>query len=237
MERQDGATGITAGPTTAVAVTFTPNARRLGIASALGTVLFAVAYVPVLIIGFFSLASSHNAMGDPVFAILEILIVLSMPLMIGLMVAVHAWAPADSKVFSLMALVFVSLLAGVTTSVHFVLLTVGRQVAFTGQTWMPLLLSFTWPSVTYALDVLAWDVFFALSALFAVPVFGGTRLTNSIRALLLVSGILALAGVSGVVVGNMQLRNIGIAGYAAVFPIAALLLAILFERTPPREAV
>jgi hypothetical protein len=31
----------------------------------------------------------------------------------------------------------------------------------------------------------------------------------------------------------MQLRNIGIVGYAGVFPVAALLLAILFQRTPP----
>ena len=216
-------------------MTFTASARRLGIVSALGTVLAGVAYVPVLIIGFFSLASSRNAMGDPVFAILEILIVVSMPLMIGLMVAVHAWAPADSKVFSLIALVFVSLLAGLTMSVHFVLLTVGRQAMFTGQAWMPLFVSFTWPSVAYALDVLAWDVFFALSALFAAPVFTGTRLARSIRMLLLVSGTLALAGTSGAFVGNMQLRNIGIAGYAGVFPIAALMLAILFHRTPPRE--
>jgi hypothetical protein len=34
----------------------------------------------------------------------------------------------------------------------------------------------------------------------------------------------------------MRLRNIGIAGYAGVFPVAALLIAILFYRTTPREA-
>ena len=32
----------------------------------------------------------------------------------------------------------------------------------------------------------------------------------------------------------MQLRNIGIVGYAGVFPVAALLLAILFRRGPVR---
>ena len=218
-------------------MTFTASARRLGIVSAVGVVLVSAAYAPVLLVGFFSLASSRQAMGDPVFAILEVLIILSMPLMIGLIVAVHAWAPPELKAFSLIALVFVSLLAAVTMSVHFALLAVGRQAAFTGQAWMPLFLSFTWPSVAYALDVLAWDVFFALCALFAALVFGGTRLTNWIRVLLFASGALALAGLSGVVAGNMQLRNIGIAGYAGVFPVAALLLAIVFQRTPPQEAV
>jgi hypothetical protein len=79
--------------------------------------------------------------------------------------------------------------------------------------WMPLFLSFKWPSVSYALDILAM----------------------SIRVLLVASGALALAGLSGVIVGDMQLRNIGIVGYAGVFPVVALLLAILFRRTTPRE--
>jgi hypothetical protein len=48
--------------------------------------------------------------------------------------------------------------------------------------------------------------------------------------------VLALAGLSGVVVGDMQVRNIGIVGYAGVFPVAALLLAVLFSRARPREA-
>jgi hypothetical protein len=139
-------------------------------------------------------------------------------------------------VFGLAAIVFMSLLTALTVSVHFVLLTVGRQAAFSGLPWMPLFLSFTWPSVAYALDILAWDVFFALSVLFAAPVFRGDGLTGWIRALLIVSGVLALAGLSGVFAGNMQLRAIGIAGYAGVFPIAALLLAILFHRATPQAA-
>ncbi len=158
-----------------------------------------------------------------------------MPLMVALMVAVHAWAPAEAKVFSLISLVFMSLLAGLTCSVHFVILTVGRQAAFAGLTWMPLFLSFNWPSVSYALDILAWDVFFALSVLFAAPVFSGNRLATSISVLLVASGALALGGLSGVIVGDMQLRNIGILGYSGVFPAAALLLAIFFYRARPRQ--
>lgn len=160
-----------------------------------------------------------------------------MPLIVALMVAVHSWAPAEAKVFSLMAVIFVSLLAGLTSSVHFVILTMSRQPAFAGFSWMPLFLSFTWPSVPYALDILAWDVFFALAVLFAAPVFSGNRLATSIRRLMIASGVLSLAGLSGVIVGDMQLRNIGILGYAGVFPVAALLLAILFYRASPREAL
>jgi hypothetical protein len=199
--------------------------------SAVGTVLFSVVYAVALVAGLVSLRSPQQPIGDPFFAVLEIAIVLMMPLMVALMVAVHAWAPADGKVYSLTALVFMSLLAGLTMSVHFVMLTVGRQAALFGTASMAPFLSFTWPSVVYALEILAWDVFFALSVLFAAAVFGGSRLTAWIRALLIASGTLAFAGLSGAFVGNMQVRNIGVVGYAGVFPVAALLLAILFRRT------
>jgi hypothetical protein len=56
--------------------------------------------------------------------------------------------------------------------------------------------------------------------------------------LLIVSGVLALAGLAGVVTGDMRLRNIGIIGYAGVFPVAAALIAVLFRRgaLPARAA-
>jgi hypothetical protein len=49
------------------------------------------------------------------------------------------------------------------------------------------------------------------------------------------SGVLALAGLSGVVAGDMQLRNIGIVGYVGVFLVVVALLAVLFHRAPPQE--
>jgi hypothetical protein len=119
--------------------------------------------------------------------------------------------------------------------VHAVILTLSRQAAFSGLEWSPLILSFRWPSVPYALDILAWDVFFSLSVLFAAFVFRGSRLATLIRLLLAVSGVLALGGLSGVIAGNMQLRCIGIVGYAGIFPITALLLSALFVRTAPGE--
>jgi hypothetical protein len=158
-----------------------------------------------------------------------------MPAMITLMVAVHAWAPARSKTLSLTAVIFMGLLAGVTCSLHFVILTVSREPALAGLSWLPLVMSFKWPSVAYALDILAWDIFFALSMLFAAPVFSGSRLAIWIRLLMIASGVLALVGLTGVVFGDMQLRNIGIVGYVLVFLVVAGLLGILFDRTTPRE--
>jgi hypothetical protein len=215
-------------------VEFTATARRFGIFSAAATVILLVAYAVTLTVGLASLESPQEPIGDPMITILEVLIISMMPAMVALMVAVHAWAPMHAKTLSLTSLIFMGLLAGVTCSLHFVILTLSRQPEFTGQPWLPLVFSFNWPSVAYALDILGWDVFFALSMLFAAPVFQGSRLAAWIRVLMLASGVIALAGLSGVVVGDMQLRNIGIVGYVGVFVVVAALLTVFFYRANPK---
>jgi hypothetical protein len=215
---------------------FTATARSLGIFSAAATVILLVAYAVTLGVGLASLESPQQPIGDPMFTILEVLIIVMMPAMVALMAAVHAWAPMQAKTLTLTSLVFMGLLAGVTSVVHFCVLTLSRQPEFTEQPWLPLVFPFAWPSVVYALDILAWDVFFPLSMLFAAPAIRGTRLATWVRVLMIASGVLSLAGLSGVVTGNMQLRNIGIVGYVGVFLFVAALLAILFYRTTPQEA-
>jgi len=215
--------------------TFTPIAHRLGFFAAAVTVVLLAAYAVTLAVGLLSLKSPDDPIGNPMFSILEILIIVTMPAMVALIVAVHAWAPTRVKTLSLVAVVFMGLLAGVTCSLHFLISTVSHQAAFAGQSWLPLFLQFKWPSVVYALDILAWDVFFPLSMLFAAIVFSGSRLAAWIRWLMIASGVLALAGLSGVAFGDMQLRNIGIAGYVGVFLAVAVLLAVLFYRAAPRE--
>ena len=217
-------------------IDLTPTACRLGFFAAAAMVFLIVAYAITLVWGFLSLKSPEEPIGNPMFTILEVLIIVMMPAMIALMVAVHAWAPIGVKPLSLVALIFMGLLGGVTCSVHFVILTMSRQAAFAGQPWLPLVLEFRWPSVAYALDILGWDVFFPLSMLFAAPVFSGSPLALWIRWLMIASGLLALAGLSGVAFGDMRLRNIGIVGYVGVFLVVAVLLAVLFYRALPRAA-
>jgi membrane protease YdiL (CAAX protease family) len=87
------------------------------------------------------------------------------------------------------------------------------------------------------LDILAWDWFFALSILFAVPVFKGSGLERTLRYFMVVSGVLSLVGLLGVPLAIMKVeywltvRNIGIVGYALVAPVAFLLMGIVFGRS------
>ena len=210
---------------------FTPQHRTIGRAAAWAVFVLGVMYAVTTILGFLSLKSPQDQISDPYFSIMELLIVIMASLMVVVMVAVHAYAPPDAKAYSLIALIFMILLAGITSSVHFIILTVSHQIEATGLQLAPLLISFKWPSVAYALDILAWDWFFARSFIFAAPVFKAGRLETTVRTLMIISGSLSLVGLIGVQLADMQVRNIGIVGYAVVAPIVFLLLGMVFGRT------
>ena len=95
--------------------------------------------------------------------------------------------------------------AALTVTVHVVELTVARRV---GPGMIPgfrYLFGFQWPSLLYGIDIVAWDIFFGLSLLFAVPVFRASRNLAAGNGLLL-SGVLCLAGIIGPAVGNLAWR-------------------------------
>lgn len=209
---------------------FTMPHHIIGRVASMAVFALGVAYAIVTFLGFLSLESPQDPIGNPYFAIMELLILLIAPLMVISLTAVHAYARSDDKIYSLIALIFMILTAGITSSVHFLILTVSPHVDVSANSWGASMFIFEWPSVVYALDILAWDWFFALSMLFAAPVFRGGGLVKVVRSLFVISGILSLAGLIGVLLSDMQIRNIGIIGYGVAAPVAFLLLAIIFGR-------
>jgi hypothetical protein len=210
----------------------TQTSRQFGRFAALAMFVSGVVFAIVLVAGLVSLKSPDDPIRDPYFTMMEILILISAPLMVAVLVAVHAYAGRDVKVFSLTALAFMVASAGMTSSIHFVVLIASRQVAFSSLSWVPLFLSFnTWPSVAYILDILAWDWFYGLAMVFGALVFRGGRVEAATRLAMLLSGVLSIAGLICLPLGNIQLRMIGIVGYAGLAPVVFLLLAIILGRT------
>ncbi len=219
-----------------VARTVDRETRWVGIGATVTILAAGTAYGVVLTAGFLALESPNRPIGEPYFSLLEILILVIAPAMVALMAAIHAWAAASRRVFSLIALCFMTMLATVTSCVHFVVLTLGRQPRLSDQQELAWLLTFQWPSLVYVLDILAWDLFFPLSLFFAALVFQGRGTCRAIRIVMVSSAALTLAGLAGVVSGDMQLRNLGIAGYLGLFLVVNGLLLRLFLTTD-RHAV
>jgi hypothetical protein len=163
---------------------------------------------------------------------MELLIFPSAGALIVAFAALHAYAPESRKTLSLSALMLVGLMAGITVCVHFIVLTVGRQASETTLPGFTMLFSWTWPSMIYALDIAAWDFLLGVGLLLAAPVFSGSRLAGWVKDGLIISGLLCLGGLLGAVLGNMNVRNIGVLGYAFVLPIVLLQMGRLFAATP-----
>jgi len=210
---------------------FTKQQRILARTASFGVSFLLIVYAVTLVLGLLSLKSPQDPIGDPYFSILELLIIVMVPLIIIVMVAVYFYASSETKIYSLIALAFMVIMAAITCSVHFVILTVSRQIEAAGFVWASLFFSFKWPSVVYALDILAWDFFFALSMLFAVPVFKTGRLEKIVRILMIINGLLSLTGLIGVPLANMNIRNIGIIGYVGVSIVMFPLLGVILGRT------
>lgn len=198
----------------------------IGFLAAMGYFVLSIAYAVVLVLGFLSLSTLDDPIGDPYFTILEVLILIMCPFIVAVFATIHQRALGTGKTYSLVALVFAALLVGVTACIHFSILTLSRNPEITTLPHSSLVFAFEWPSIVYVLDILAWDVFFALAVWAAVPAIEHGKLSRVVKALFLLSGVLALAGLSGVALNDMRLRNIGILGYVGVFTAAILVYAL-----------
>ena len=208
------------------------SANRLGSWSALAVSLLGVAYLVTLTIAV-AVHGISNPIVDPTLAVMEVLTLISAPLMVIVISAIHAYASADRKIYGVIALAFITVFAAMTSAVHFVELTAVRQRGSSGMVW---------PSTGYAVELLAWNLFLGLALIFAAPVFDGSGPEHGVRRGLLTSGALCVAGIVGPAVGNMRLQLVGVFGYAVVLPVVSFMLARLFRsgctivRTSPPDA-
>jgi len=209
--------------------------RTIGQTACWMVFVLGVFYAVITTIGLLSLESPQQTIGNPYFTIMEILSILIATLMAVSLVAMHYSAAPDDKFYSLTALILMFITTAITSCVHFLILSLSYTTEVVQESNFLFFFSFRWPSVVYVLDILAWDFFFGLSMLFLVPVFKKTRLEKNLKTVLLVSGILSLIGLIGVPLQNMQIRNIGIIGYAVAGPIAFLLMGKILGRSTPAQ--
>ena len=206
------------------------TARLLGRASSILIGVLLVAYALTTGIGLLTLESPLDPIGDPWFTMMELLIILLAPLMLICLIAVDSVASDAMRIYTRTALIFTALMTTVTCGVHFTVLTVSRLISTAGFPRADLLFAFSWPSVVYTLDILAWDFFYALSILFLAPMFLSERDERLLGSLMVLSGVLSFIGLAGIPTADMGIRNIGIVGYAVVTIPIFILLSRWFKK-------
>jgi len=217
-------------------VTTTQKAYRVGAWAALAVFLVNLIYILTGAVWLISEGDPVRRRSltptDPHLAILESLIVLMCPLMVVTMVSVHTHASREKTTYSLASLSFMIFLAGVTGSIHFAQLVAVRRVDPLVLTVLSPIVSlpWRWPSIVFAMDLLAWDLFFGLSMMFAALVFDGGKLETALRRVMLVSGVLCVSGILGPALDDLRFQGLAIVGYAGLGTIAFLLLSRLLFR-------
>lgn len=201
------------------------SVRHLAFASGAAVSVLCAVYVIVLAIGLVTLPAPDRPIQDPWFTSMELLILLIAPAMVFFAVAVHATVEDARRAFALAGVSFLCMCAGLTSVVHFSVLTLSRHASFASEGWARSVFAFEWPSVVYALDILAWDVFFPFGAGCLALSLAGTPRSRAVQLLLAWSALLSFAGLAGIPLADMQVRNIGIVGYAVVFPVATAIFA------------
>lgn len=204
---------------------------RFGRTTCLMVFVLGIIYAVITTLGLISLQSPQDSIGNPYFTIMEILSILISVLMMLSLTAVYFYDVSTDKYFSLTALILMCFTSGITTCVHFLVLSISHSVEAEQLQSLSLFLSFKWPSVVYVLDILAWDFFYGLSMLFASQIFNKGRYEKNLKVLLFISGILSLIGLIGIPLQNIQIRNIGIIGYAVIGPVAFFLIGKTLGRT------
>jgi hypothetical protein len=198
------------------------TASRLGCLSGRTVAAVGVAYAIVLSTGFVRHGLSEP-IADPILAAMEVLTLASAFPLLLLVTAVLFVAPEARRIRGVLALCFIVMFATATSAVHVVELTAGRQLGSRG---------LVWPSTTYAVELLAWDLFLGAALMFTAAALDPIRTPLRLRRLVQVTGVLCLAGIAGPVIGNMRLQLIGVFGYAVLLPLAAFGLASWFRANP-----
>jgi hypothetical protein len=213
--------------------TFTARARTFGIVAAWMT--FAVSEVYAVVSGVAYASQGAAVESGPFLSFMALLVVVMGPFLVLSMVAVHAYASPNHKLYSLAALAFMIACVTVTSCINFLLLMVSSQPNLFSESWRALFLPCKWPVPAFVLDNFVWDWFFGISMLVAAPIFGGNMLKTALRLVMILSGALCLAGLVWLAVSPAQAIIVGILGWGAAGPFVFLLLAHMFGRVQAED--
>jgi hypothetical protein len=146
-------------------------------------------------------------------------------------VALRWLASERRRIFAELGLVFMALLAGMSSITWFVRLAIVPGLAHGGgSAVLALLTPYSPGSVLFAVEMLGWGLFYGLAVLFAAFAFEGGQLEAWIRGLLAASGILSLLHAVGIAAAQPVLNKLGYPAWGLLLPAATILLAVWLRR-------
>lgn len=188
-------------------------------------VILGIIYIVLIAIGIMTQSKENGYIKDDIRILMEILTMFSAVLLLLFTISINQLVEDERKVFSLFSVLMMLGLVILTFSCHFINITVGKELNDSNKSFS-YLVSLTWPSVIFAIDILAWDVFFGFSFIALGISIIKSKIWGILPIIMIVSGILSLVGLIAIPLKNMNIRYIGVFGYT-VMPLIESIIYIM----------
>jgi hypothetical protein len=206
-------------------------ARRILLVTAVLSTIFGILYF-VGLMGKLLVNGTIHAQSSPAISMIAACIgILWDVTLVILFVALRRRIPESRSVYADLGVVFVVLLASVSTVNWYVQLTLIPRLAGSGNAAVLELLDIhNLNSVMYAMEHLAWGLFFGLAVIFMALAIQGGRIEAWLRGLLIAAGIMSILFIPGYMTANQFLMDLGYYAAGVILPITTILLAIRYGR-------
>ena len=145
--------------------------------------------------------------------------------------SIHATSsPAISMVSAAISLLFMVLLAAISSINWYVQLTLVAHIAQSGAAATLALLDIhDAGSIMYAMEHLAWGLFYGLATIFMALAIEGGKIEVWIRWLLIAGGAMSILYIPGILTAYQVLIDLGYYAAGVLLPITTILLAIRYR--------
>ena len=147
-----------------------------------------------------------------------------------LFVALKCQIRESKAVLAEIGLLFMVLLAAISSINWYVQLTLVPQIAQSGDAAALALIDVhNLGSIMYAMEHLAWGLFYGLATIFMALAIEGGKIDTWIRWLLIAGGIMSILYIPGILSANQVLIDLGYYAAGVLLPITTILLAIRYR--------
>jgi hypothetical protein len=203
--------------------------RKILLITALLSTIFGILYFVGLMGKLFVNGSIHAQSSPAISMVAACIGILWDVTLVILFVALRSRIPENRSVFADLGVAFMVLLAAVSTVNWYVQLTLIPRIVDAGNAAVLELLDIhNVNSVMYAMEHLAWSLFFGLAVIFMAMAFQGGRIETWIRRLLIAAGILSILFIPGYMTTNQFLIDLGYYAAGVLLPITTILIAIRY---------
>ena len=147
-----------------------------------------------------------------------------------LFVALRRQASESKAVYADLGLVFMALLCATSSINWFVQLTLVPRIAQSGDpAFLALIDIHNETSIMYAIEHLAWGLFYGLATIFMAATIEGGKAGTWVRWLLVVGGALSILHVFGIMAANSLMIDSGYFAAGVLLPLTTALLAVRYR--------